>query len=330
MTEKIEPALQLEELVTVAEPKKSITDEEILELYEKIKALDADIPDEIALTLEGQAPWSASKMKCLQKCPFQYYLKYVLKFKLPADYQIQDDPLSANLGKAAHEILEVLVIGKPLDAAYKIVKERYVGKKILTEQEWVDGVDSLYYNIHKFEERITTFSRQNPVKRVLTELRMAITRDYQPTGFFSDDVWFRGVIDLILMLVCKDVIIIDHKKGGGMGGTRYYEEQLNIYKILFHFGVEPVTGAQSGIHFIEAGEVNMADYHNSDQIESDLKTRLEWNMQGAIDTVKEIGFFKHKRGGPCKWCEYDKAGCKSGVLKPLELSTKRFFNIKPI
>lgn len=318
--------------VVAEEPKRLLTKEEVLVLVDQIKDLDKNTGLDIGFNIDEQGPWSFSKMKSLKKCPFQYYLKYILKFKLPSHYQIQDDPLSANRGKAAHEILEHVMLGKSVDESYKIAKANFVGTKILTEEEWVTGVDSLNYNITKFAERIDSLGRRNPIKKKLTELRMGFTRDYKPAAFFGKNVWIRGVIDLVLLMECNDIIIIDHKTGGGQGGasTRYYEEQLNFYKLLYHFGIGKVEGAQSGIHFIEAGEIPMADFHSAEDIEKKLVVELEWALEGAIEMCKEKGFFKHVRGNYCKWCEFDKVGCKEGLLKPLELSTKRFFEIKKI
>lgn len=159
---------------------------------------------------------------------------------------------------------------------------------------------------------------------------MGVTRNFEPTGFFSKDVWLRGVIDLVMVLDCMDAVIFDHKTGGGQGGIKNYEEQLDWYKILFNFGVSKINGAQTGVHFIGEGEVKMGGYTPNSDIEGNLKNSLEMSLEGAIDLLKEKGFFKHVRGGYCKWCEYDNIGCKSGELKPLELSTKRWIQIKKV
>lgn len=308
--------------------KTEISETEVKEIVGQIMALDAKTPSELDFDIDAQGPWSSSKLKCLVKCPFQYYLKYILKFKLPSHYQIQDDPYSANRGKAAHEILEHVIIGKSVEDSYKKVRTKYIGTKTLTEEQWEVGVAPLEYNITRFRERIETVGRNHPIRRALTELRIGVTRDFEPTGFFADNVWYRGVVDLVLMLENKDVLIIDHKTGGGFGGVKAYEEQLDVYKFLFYFGIEKVAGAQSGVHFIEAGDVIMAQYSTAEQIESELRDKLLWSLNGGIDKAKELGFFKHVRGNQCKWCPFDSLGCKAGLLKPLELSTKRFFEIK--
>ena len=280
------------------------------------------------LDLLSLGPWSNSKYKSLKKCPFQFYLKYILKFKVPEQYQIQSDPTSANVGKAAHEILESLLLGKSVDKSFAATKKNYVDKKVLTPQQWAEKVEPLTFNITRFGERIEEFNRKNPIKRVLTELRIGVTRDFQPTGFFSDDVWLRGVIDLVLLLESLDCVILDHKTGGGQGPVKPFEEQLNWYKVLFHFGIEKMRGIQTGIHFIGEGDVKMAEYSSSPDIENKLKNTLVMTLEGAIEMLLEKGYFKHVRGAYCKWCEYDNLGCKSGDLKPLELATKKWIPIK--
>lgn len=293
------------------------------------KADEAVVPFE--LTPYNLGAWSPSKVKSLQKCQWQFYLKYILKYKIPEQLQSANDPVSANVGKAAHQILEYTQMGKKLEDAYTKTKMEYVFKdKSLTEEQWVELVESLHYNIGSFTERIENLSRSAKIRRVMTELRISVTKDYEPTGFFDDNAWLRGVVDLIFQLENGDIIIIDHKTGGGEGSPMVYKSQLDWYKVLFHYGIGEIEGAQTGIHFIRAGEVKMIDYSDKKAITGNLKNTLEMTIEGAIDTVKEKGYFKHVRGAYCKWCEYDNVGCKSGELKPTEIGTKKWFSIKPI
>lgn len=303
----------------------------ISNLTDKIIAIDENLEQIPELTLEGLAPWSYSKYKSLKKCPFQFYLKYILKIQVPETLQGESDPLSANVGKAAHSILENVLLGKTVDKSFENTKKEYVvEKKLLTQEQWVEKVETLTYNITRFKERIEAFEIKTPIKRILTELRIGVDRNYQPTGFFSKDVFIRGVIDLVLMLDSLDALIIDHKTGGGQGGVRMYEEQLDWYKFLLHFGIEKVTGAQTGVHFIGEGEIKMANYSPAEDIENTIKNSLEMSLEGAIDMLKEKGYFKHIRGYYCKWCEFDNLGCKSGELLDTEKKTSRWLKTIPI
>jgi hypothetical protein len=296
---------------------------------QEIEKLNSELT-EVKLDLISLGPWSFSKYKSLKKCPFQFYLKYILKFKIPENVLTQSDPISANVGKAAHEILEHILEGVNIDEAYSKVRTDYLEKGLLPEEVWKERVDILHFNINKFKERIDSFKLRTPIKKVYTELKMGVTRDFRSTSFYSKEVWLRGVIDLVLVLECMDIVIIDHKTGGGQGSPNVYKEQLDWYKILFYFAIHKVLGAQTGIHFIGEGEVKMIDYTPAKDIETNLKNGLEMGLEGAIDMLKEKGYFKHIRGSYCKWCEYDNIGCKSGELKDLELSTKKWVQITPI
>lgn len=293
-----------------------------------IRKLDAGL-NGVELTLESLGPWSYSKYKSLKKCPFQFFLKYLLKVKVPENQLIQTDPVSANVGKAAHAVLEDIVLGKNLDKTLSKVKQEYLDKGLLNSETW-QKVEALEYNISRFKDRIHSFNLANPVKRILTETRMGVDRNWEQTGFFSGNVWIRGVIDLVLILESGDAVILDHKTGGGAGGVKNYEEQLDWYKILLHKGIMPVTGAQTGVHFIGEGEVVMASYTPASDIESKIRNSIEMSLEGAIEMLKDKGYFKHVRGGYCKWCEFDNLGCKSGALKNLELSTKKWIPIRSI
>lgn len=319
---------------TVAENQTTATGEEstktpIARLAEQIQQATDELV-KLDIDKYSLGPWSISKLKMLRKCPLQFYLKYVLKTKVPEDVAGREDTTSADVGSAAHLILEHVMSGKSVQEGYKLARKEY-GPDKLSDEIWSERVETLEMNITSFKDRMDSLALRNPIKRVFTELRIGVTKDWESTGFFSKDVWFRGVIDLIIQLEDGCILIIDHKTGGGLGSLRPYEDQLNSYKILFHYGIAPIKGAQSYIHFIGAGEIKPSYFSNVSDIEGKLRTTLDFDVEGAIESVKEIGYWKHVASSSCKWCDYS-AVCKSSekLLKPVELSTKKFFEIKPI
>lgn len=276
---------------------------------------------EVQFTDEGLGPWSYSKLKTLQQCPLQFYLKYVLKLKVTR--VIEGLPV-AEIGSTAHKVLEHIVAGKSVADSFAAAKRDHFVK--LGEAYWVEHVQSLELNMMEFKNKLEAFSEKTPIKRHIGELKIGINKNWEPTSFFADDVYFRGITDLVLQLENGDAIIIDHKTGGGTeyGGIKNHQVQLDIYKILIHFGVQKVTGAQSGIHFIKEGAILLGDYSPAAEIETRLRERLQFYIQSAIDTVKEIGYFKHKRGNACKYCEFDPK-CKEGGYLAQEKATARLF-----
>lgn len=273
--------------------------------------------------------WSHSKLKVLEKCPFQFYLKYILKIKAPQCVLELNDTTAADVGSAAHLVLEHVVMGKSMEESYALSKAKYCPEK-LSPEIWAERLETTEFNIGKFRDKIEAFKRIHKVKKIFTEIRVGVTRDWKPTTFFANDVYFRGVLDLAILLENHDLIIIDHKYGPPASmGIRNFKQQLDTYKPLLHFGFAKLSGATAGVHFIRDGELMLGDFSTKDEIESKLKNTLEWNVGCAVDSVKEKGFFKHIRGPHCKYCEYDSM-CKPGDLKAVELSTKKFFTITPV
>lgn len=296
----------------------------------KTKKTEQDILNEleekgISFTKLGLGPWSHSKVKVLRSCPLKFYLQYILKKKPEG---VQEVSLVTEVGKAAHRILEFNLGGKTLKDAYRLTRAEF--KETIDDEQWVEHIESVEYSIQTFKSRIEDFENRHGVRRILQELRIGCTKEWEPTGFFADDVYYRGVIDLAIQLDNGDLILVDHKYGTVSAmGLRNFKDQLNNYKVLFDRGIEPITGAMAGIHHIKEGELSMGEYYDVETIRGTLLNAVEFNIQGAIDGVLELGYFKHIAGNGCKYCDY-RTECKAGGYKALEKDSKKWFEIKPI
>jgi hypothetical protein len=278
----------------------------------------------LIISKDAFAPWSFSKLKIIQQCPLKFYLQYVLKVKVPG----APPSLVTNVGKAVHRVIEFLILGKTIGDSYRLAKKEFVDS--ITHDEWEANVATTEMNIVEFRKRLDAFEQRNPVKRYIQELRVGIKSDYTPTAFFDKEVYYRGVIDLGMQLESNDIILLDHKTGAPAAmGIKNFQDQLDTYKILFHHGVESVEGAQAGIHFVKDGKIVLDHYADKKEIEGRLVQSLEFYMIGAVDRLKEIAFFKHIRGGHCRWCDYNEQ-CKKGELEDVERKTKRFFPLKEV
>ena len=288
-------------------------------LIKSIEAKEKALVDsEVLITADGLSAWSHSKVQLLYKCPLQFYLKYILKVK-PVDVTVS---VITEIGKAAHRVLELAPSGNSVDTILARVRKEFPQ---LSEDEW-KNVEELEFNIMKFQAKLKDFEAIHGVKRYIHELRIGVTKNFQPTGFFSDDVWFRGVIDFVIQMNNSDAIMIDHKTGApAVMGVKNFQKQLDTYKVLFHHGVEKINGAKSGIHFIKDGEVKMDEYSDAEEIETTLRDKVTSSINVAIDMVHDLGIFKKTPGQTvCKYCDYVKE-CKSGLLKEAEQGTVRFF-----
>lgn len=281
------------------------------------------------LTRDGLGPWSYSKKKTLEQCPLKFFMSYVIKWKVP---RIQDGSLPvADIGSALHLVLEHVTLGKTITDSYKIAHRKHF--EAIGQEHWDQYVLGNEYNIVNFRQKLDDFEVKYPVKRYLSEIRMAVDRDWNSTDFFSKDCFYRGVVDLVIQLDNGDGLIIDHKSvlnSGGFLSVRNFREQLQVYKPLIHFGLVPLKGAQSGIHFIADGEVKFDEYHSKEEIEGHLRHMVEYNVDNAIEVVKEKGMFKHKAGHFCKWCDYrdmckDKAHPRHSEFRGWEEKSKELF-----
>lgn len=308
-------------------PKKAKTTERVPEIPLD-ESMNAEWPDTI-ISSEGLGPWSYSKKKLLQQCPFKFFLNYIIKWKVP---RIVDGSLPVtDIGSALHLILEHVTVGKSITDAYKITHRKHFDA--IGQEFWDQYVIGNEYNIVAFRQRLDDFERKFPIKRFLCEIRMGVTKNWEPADFFGNDVYYRGVVDLVIQMENGDGLIIDHKSvlnSNGFLSVKNFKEQLEVYKPLIHHGLIPLNGAQSGIHFIADGEVKFDDYHTKEQIEGRLRHMVEYNVDSAIENVKELGFFKHKAGGHCKWCDYrvmckDKADPQHLAFRQLEKDTEKLF-----
>lgn len=307
---------------------KIISKDFLKSLYAQSNALEEVQLDDISL-----GPWSHSKLKVLEKCPLQFYLKYILKVKLPPALAADQDTTLADVGSAAHKILELIFAGHTVASAYAMAKTEFVPEK-LTETLWVERIESVEFNITQFYDRIEAFKKRHKVKKIYTELRLGITRDWKPTKFFASDVWMRGVVDFVILLENGDALILDWKYGPpAAAGIRNYKQQLDSYKPLINYGLKAIRGATSGVGFIRDGEIILDEFTNHEDIEGKMKNTIEFNVEGAIESVKTAGEFEHKVGNHCKYCEFApwcKAKKADGNLKELEAGTKKFFKIEKV
>ena len=127
--------------------------------------------------------WSYSKLKNYESCPQKHLRVDLLKeFEEAPSAQLEE-------GNAFHAAMAKAVsTGAPIDARFKDF------------QKWVD--------------KLTLVS--NPYQIVNVELKLAITRDFKPCGYFDKNVWFRGVIDYLKFAPYKEYqvgLAADYKTG---------------------------------------------------------------------------------------------------------------------
>lgn len=275
---------------------------------EELKEALERVPLVTDISSTGFGAWSVSKLKTLEKCPLQFFLQYCVKLAIVGD-EDPDEVLNRNAGTALHRMLELMFEGHTFAEAEAQAKEENI--EAVTPERWA-FVESHYPNLKAFRRRMGVFEENHPIDAIEPELKIAITRDYKPTGFFSDDAYFRGVIDLPIHLMNEDAVVLDHKRGGSPAfGLKYHQAQLSTYHLLYHFGHRPVRGIQSGIHFMEAGSVVMGRYTKGSDIELLMPQWLDNKIETAVKTVTDAEAFFPIKGTACTYCNF-KPLCRAG------------------
>ena len=108
-------------------------------------------------------PWSYSKIKAFEQCPKQFYHDKILK-------------------EVPFKETEATLYG----TAFHTAAEDYIGKDVPLPGKF------------SFAQKMLD-SLKNKKGEKLCELKLGITEDLEPCGFFDPNVWFRGVADLIIL-----------------------------------------------------------------------------------------------------------------------------------
>ena len=279
------------------------------------------------LTPYSLGAWSPSKYKVLDKCSLKFLLDYVLGIKVEESAEKSDDSALKYIGTAAHTILELCLQGTTLEEAMEIAKTEHY--KDVTEQHW-GKVEDLRYNIGEFLIRMREFRARNAIACIFPELKLAVDKDWNAVPFFSENAYYRGVVDLPMLMENGDVVIVDHKHGGSQEfGLRNYQFQLDSYKALFHFGKQKVKGAATGIHFIKEGEVLLDTRVSAASIEK-IPSKIQVYIEGSVNEINDQKKFNYQRNSMCVYCDYQPI-CHNGKrgsaneLQPIIETSRELF-----
>lgn len=205
---------------------------------------------------------SYSAIKQFENCPKQYHEVRVLKrFK-------QEDTQATMYGTEVHKAIELfLTANRPLPPQYA--------------------------HYHRFVE---------PVHKLLgeikCELKMGIRSDFSPCGFFDDDVWFRGIPDVLVINHTTNVArIVDWKTGKS---SRYADTaQLELLAGMVFSHYPKVRKVKGALVFLVADDVVKADFTREQYSEIMSKWAGKASM---IEAALDSGVWDARPGPLCRFC----------------------------
>jgi CRISPR/Cas system-associated exonuclease Cas4 (RecB family) len=206
----------------------------------------------------GPAPWSFSRIKAFSTCPKQFYHVNVLK-EFPYE-ETEAMRYGTEFHKAAEDFIRD---GTPIPDRFGFAR------------------DALQVLADKPGEKIC-------------EQKLGLTAELEPCGFFDSNVWFRGIVDLLI--IEDDVAtIVDYKTSKS---SRYAEKgQLELMALSIFRHYPQVKTIRAGLLFVIVNDLVKAKYEKSGQKDLWRKWIAEYaRMEKAFDT----GVWNPKPSGLCK------------------------------
>jgi RecB family exonuclease len=132
-----------------------------------------------------------------------------------------------------------------------------------------------------------------------TELKLGIKRTdngFEPCGFFDKDVWYRGIVDL-LIVKGKTAYLIDYKTGKNAKYADMKQLDLMAGAVFIHF--PNVVRIKSGLAFVVSNEFPKKDHvrEHLNQYLAVFDDQLD-QLEAAMDN----GIWNAKTSPLCGWC----------------------------
>lgn len=176
--------------------------------------------------MSNAGAWSYSRMKGFETCPKQYYHVTVMK-----EFPFQETA-ATRYGTEFHKAAEDFMRdGTPVPGRFSFAQ---------------GALDAL---------------KEKPGEKHC-ELKMGLTADLKPCGFFDKDVWFRGIVDLLITNE-NTAHVVDYKTGKSAKYADPGQLQLMALATFAHFPqIEHVKG---GLVFVVANQFVKAKFDAADK-----------------------------------------------------------------
>jgi hypothetical protein len=207
--------------------------------------------------------WSYSSIKTFDQCPKKYFHLKVAK-------DVKDEGNEASIyGNDAHEAAEHYIKhGTPIPDKYAIMRP--------------------------VVEKLAQFPGEKH-----TELKLGVRKSeegFEPCGFFDKDVWYRGIVDL-LIVDGTTAHMIDYKTGKNAKYADMKQLDLMAGAVFTHF--PEVMKVKSGLAYVVSDE-----FLKKAHVRAELGTYMNVfdHQLGQLEDAMQSGVFNPKSGPLCGWC----------------------------
>ena len=207
--------------------------------------------------------WSYSSIKTFDQCPKKYYHLKVAK-------DVKDIPGEAALyGTAVHEAAEHFIKdGTPIPEKFAFIRPTV--------------------------ERLAAIDGEKHC-----ELRLGVSKTdtgYEPTTFFGKDVWWRGIVDLVVIDGAK-AYMVDYKTGKN---ARYADpKQLDLMAGALFVHYPDLEVIKSALVYVVSNEL-IPKTHTRDKM--DMYLSVFADELDRLEGAELSGVWNPKSGPLCGWC----------------------------
>lgn len=202
--------------------------------------------------------WSFSKIKSFDNCPKQFYHVNVMQ-----EFPFRDT-VATIYGKEFHTACEEYIRdGKAIPPQFSFIVPT------------MEKLSALPGEKH-------------------CELKMGLTADLEPCGFFDKNVWFRGIVDL-LIIDGDSARVVDYKTGKNAKYADVGQLQLMALSVFKHFPqVRKVNGA---LLFVIANAMVKQSYSVTDE---GVLWKPWLQKYAALAKAHETGVWNPRPSGLCR------------------------------
>jgi hypothetical protein len=207
--------------------------------------------------------WSYSSIKTFDQCPKKYYHLKVAK-------DVKDVPGEAAIyGTAVHEAAELFIKdGTPIPEKFAYIRPTV--------------------------ERLAAIDGDKHC-----ELRLGVSKTdtgYEPTTFFGKNVWWRGIVDLVVIDGAK-AYMVDYKTGKN---ARYADpKQLDLMAGALFVHYPDLEVIKSALVYVVSNEL-IPKTHTRDKM--DMYLSVFADELDRLEGAELSGVWNPKSGPLCGWC----------------------------
>jgi CRISPR/Cas system-associated exonuclease Cas4 (RecB family) len=231
--------------------------------------------------------WSFSGLMDYEACPLRAKFRYINKIKT-------ESAPAAQRGTELHLIAEYIVKkDENLRAAFEeeFPDSSYHDRMIEFNKALNKGL------LQNFTDWQDAYSKGN----VILEEQWGMTSDWEPCDFYADDVWWRGMLDLLELNDNRTHgWVVDHKSGKKYGNEVKHAQQGQLYAFIAFMMYPSLETVTAQMCYLDLGEFSRPLTYTKQQA---AKIGARFTERAELMTT-DTTFRSKPNKYNCRWCNF--------------------------